>query len=33
MIEVSDGRISRNLDYYAAAAIMRQIDVLPEQKK
>jgi hypothetical protein len=33
VIEVSDGRISRNLDYYDAAAIMRQVGVLPEQKK
>lgn len=32
VIEVSDGRISRNLDYYDAAAIMRQVGVLPEQK-
>jgi len=30
VIEVSDGRISRNLDYYDAAAIMRQVGVLPE---
>jgi hypothetical protein len=27
------GRISRNLDYYDAAAIMRQVGVLPDQKK
>ena len=33
VIEVSDGRISRNLDYYYAAAIMRQVGVLPEPKK
>jgi hypothetical protein len=33
VIEVSDGHISRNLDYYDAAAIMRQVGVLPEQKK
>jgi hypothetical protein len=33
VIEVDDGRISRNLDYYDAATIMRQVDVLPEQKK
>jgi steroid delta-isomerase-like uncharacterized protein len=33
VIEVSDGHISRNLDYYDSAAIMRQVGVLPEQKK
>jgi steroid delta-isomerase-like uncharacterized protein len=33
VIEISDGRISRNLDYYDAAAIMRQVGVLPEPKK
>ena len=33
MIEVSDGHISRNLDYYDSAAIMRQVGVLPEPKK
>jgi steroid delta-isomerase-like uncharacterized protein len=33
VIDVEDGRISRNLDYYDAAAIMRQVGVLPEQKK
>jgi hypothetical protein len=33
VIEVDDSRISRNLDYHDAAAIMRQIGVLPEQKK
>ena len=33
VIEVSDGQISRNLDYYDAAAIMRQVGVLPEPKK
>ena len=32
VIEVSDGRISRNLDYYDAAAIMPLVGVLPEQK-
>jgi len=30
VIEVKDGRISRNLDYYDAAGIMRQVGVLPE---
>ena len=30
--EVSDGHISRNLDYYASAAIMRQVGALPEPK-
>ena len=33
VIDVVDGRISRNLDYYDVAAIMRQVGVLPEQKK
>ena len=33
VIEVSDGHISRNLDYYDSAAIMRQVGVLPEPKK
>jgi len=33
VIAVDNGRISRNLDYYDAAAIMRQVGVLPEQKK
>lgn len=33
VIEVENGRISRNLDYYDSAAIMRQVGVLPEQKK
>ena len=33
VIEVRDGLISRNLDYYDAATIMRQVGVLPEQKK
>ena len=33
VIEVSDGHISRNLDYYDAAAIMRQVGVLSEQNK
>ena len=33
VIEVDNGRISRNLDYYDAAAIMRQVGVLPEPKK
>jgi steroid delta-isomerase-like uncharacterized protein len=33
VIEVSDGHISRNLDYYDSAAIMRQVGVLPEAKK
>ena len=28
-----DGRISRNLDHYDAAAIMRQVGMLPDQKK
>jgi hypothetical protein len=30
VIEVSDGHISRNLDYYYSAAIMRQVGVLPK---
>ena len=33
VIEVDNGRISRNLDYYDAAAIMKQVGVLPDQKK
>ena len=33
VIDIADGRISRNLDYYDAAAIMRQVGVLPEPKK
>ena len=31
VIEVVDGRISRNLDYYDAATIMRQVGALPAQ--
>jgi steroid delta-isomerase-like uncharacterized protein len=33
VIEVDNGRISRNLDYYDAAEIMKQVGVLPDQKK
>ena len=32
VIDVRDGKISRNLDYYDTAAIMRQVGVLPTQK-
>jgi steroid delta-isomerase-like uncharacterized protein len=32
VIEVKDGRISRNLDYYDAADIMRQVGVLPKEE-
>jgi steroid delta-isomerase-like uncharacterized protein len=32
VIEVKDGKISRNLDYYDAATIMKQVGVLPERK-
>jgi steroid delta-isomerase-like uncharacterized protein len=32
VIEVKDGKISRNLDYYDAATIMKQVGVLPESK-
>lgn len=32
VIDVKDGKISRNLDYYDAATIMKQVGVLPEPK-
>jgi ketosteroid isomerase-like protein len=32
VIEFRDGKISRNLDYYDAATIMKQVGVLPEPK-
>ena len=32
VIDVRGGRISRNLDYYDTAAIMRQVGVLPPEK-
>lgn len=32
VIEVRDGKISRSVDYYDAATIMRQVGVLPDTK-
>jgi len=32
VIDLRGGRISRNLDYYDAASIMRQVGVLPPEK-
>jgi len=31
VIDVRDGKISRNLDFYDSATIMRQVGVLPAQ--
>jgi ketosteroid isomerase-like protein len=30
VIDVENGRISRNLDYYDMATVMRQVGVLPK---
>jgi ketosteroid isomerase-like protein len=32
VIDLRQGRISRNLDYYDAASIMRQVGLLPSEK-
>ena len=32
VIDLREGRISRNLDFYDAAAIMRQVGLLPSEK-
>jgi len=32
VIDLRGGRISRNLDYYDAASIMRQVGMLPPEK-